>query len=302
MDFLDDIELFQELDRHGSFSAVARLRNRAPSSIARRLDGLEARLGQRLFNRLPLGLHLTQAGKRRLAQARELSVSARAFEQESRSEKDADAPVCGHVCLAAPARLGEVCIEPLVTRFLRAHPGVSMDLHLTDVIQDLDREQIDLAVRIGVRAADHYIARKLAANRRILVAAPDYLKETGRIAAPEDLSRCDGLFGSEQSNWLLRGRKGRKAWARPRRRLGIVSGDVLSRLAAAGLGVALKSEWDVADDLRAGRLLRVLPGWEQADAPDILLLMPSRRLVPRAVRLLSEAIETGLKKTLARKR
>ena len=297
MNLLDDLEVFQELARHGSFSAVARLRSQAPSSIARRLDRLEAHLGRRLFNRVPKGLFLTQAGHRKLAQARELTVSAQAFEQDG--DAGGRGPASGSVSLSAPAKLGEVCIAPLAARFLREHPQVCMDLHLTNAFQDLDLERIDIAVRIGAQAAEHYIMRKIAANRRILVAAPAYLKQAGRIASPEDLNRCDGLLSGQQSGWLLRNRNGRRVFARPRRRMGHFSGDVMAWMAAAGLGVALKSEWEVAGDLRSGRLQRILPGWEQADVPDIVLVTPSRRLVPRAVRLLGEAVETGLGEMLA---
>ena len=294
MDLIGDLELFEALARHGSFSAVARRRGQAVSSISRRLDRLEEELGQRLFNRLPTGLHLTAAGRLKLGEARGLTLAARAFsEKETEGEK-----LSGHVSLAAPTRLGEIGVAPILADFLRAHPAISVELHLSDGFQDLDRDQIDIALRIGGHDAEHHIIRRVARNRRILVAAPGYLDSHAPITAPADLAAHDGLWLGDALRWTLQGPDGAQASVAPRRRVTNLSGDALTRLCIAGLGVALKSVWDVAGEVTAGRLVQVLPGWEQAQSADIRLITPSRRLTPRPVRALMQALETGLREML----
>lgn len=293
MDLLGDLVVFQELARLGSFSAVARSHGHAPSSISRRLDRLEAQLGQRLFNRLPTGLFLTQAGHQKLAEARNLTASAIAFAEDN------NAPLSGHVSLSVPARFGELCVAPILATFLSENPSVSVDLHLTDAIQDLDRDQIDVAIRIGARAADHHVIRKIAANRRILVAARSYLDRVPSITTPSDLVKCDGLFLGTVSKWSLQGPLAAKVTVGPRKRLACLSGDAILCFAKAGLGVALKSEWEVVPFLQSGLLQHVLPKWSQAETTDIMLIMPSRRLTPKPVRALSSALERGLRTRLA---
>ncbi|HMB11874.1 LysR family transcriptional regulator [Saliniramus sp.] len=290
MDLIGDLELFEALARHGSFSAVARRRGQAVSSISRRLDRLEEALGQRLFNRLPTGLHLTTAGRIKLGEARGLTLAARAF-----SEKQTEVErLSGHVGLAAPTRLGEIAVAPILADFLPAHPGISVELHLSDRFQDLDRDQIDIALRIGGHDADHHIPRRVAPNRRILVAAPGYLENHASISAPADLAAHEGLWLGDALRWSLRGPDGEQASVTPRRRVTNLSGDALTRLCIAGLGVALKSSWDVQGEVAAGRLVRVLPDWEQAQSADIRLITPARRLTPRPVRALMQALQQGL--------
>ncbi|HSK39246.1 MAG TPA: LysR family transcriptional regulator [Arenibaculum sp.] len=296
MDLIGDLELMLELATHGSFSTVGRLRGKAPSSIARRLDRLEGLLGERLFNRTPTGLFLTATGERKLAQARDLAASAAAFVGKASS----DGQPSGPITVSAPSRLGAICVAPVVATFLADNPGVVIDLHLTDVVQDLDREKIDLAVRIGGRAPDHHVIRRIAGNRRILVAAPSYLAGRAPITDPCDLDDCDGVLLGSAPSWCLRHPDGRQYAAAPRTRVRCMSGDAVLMMCEAGLGVGLKSSWDVHDAVSEGRLVHVLPGWEQRTPSDITIVMPDRRFVPHAVRAFSKVLEARLRRDLAR--
>lgn len=295
MDLIGDLELMQELAELGSFSAVGRQRSQAASSIARRLDRLEAHVGERLFNRAPTGLFLTAAGARKLVEARDLTAAAAAF-----AERDQEnGQLRGHIVVSAPSRLGEVCIAPIVGSFLQAHPAVSIDLHLTDAVQDLDRGRIDLAIRVGGTSENHHIIRRVANNHRVLVAAPSYLEKRGDVTVVEDLDGCAGLLLGDAPSWRLLGPEGRAYLAKPRARLKCVSGDIIRTMCIAGLGVALKSYWDVRSALAEGALVEILPEWTQANPADVMIVMPDRRLTSSTLRAFRDMLETRLKAILA---
>ena len=159
------------LTEHGSFSKVGRLRGQAPSSIARRLDRLKNYLNKRLFNCAPTGLFLTAEGTRKLIEGRALTTAAASFA----TRDGEDGILRGHLVISAPSRLGETLIAQAVAQFLKTHPDVSIDLHFTDLLQDIERDKIDLSIRIGTQAPDHHFIRRIVENQRVLVAAPAYL-------------------------------------------------------------------------------------------------------------------------------
>lgn len=294
MNLINDLILMQDLAEHGSFSKVGRLRGQAPSSIARRLDRLENHLNERMFNRAPTGLFLTAEGTRKLVEGRALTDAAASF-----VTKDGEGGILsGHLVISAPSRLGERVITQAVTQFLRTHPDASIDLHFTDLVQDLDLDKIDLSVRIGTHASDHHFIRRIVKNQRILVAAPAYLADFDEIIEPTDLDAHSGLFLGHTHSWRLVKTDMSTQTARPKARLRAVAGDVLLTMCKAGLGIALKSSWDVHKDLAAGTITQVLPEWQQADPSDIMIVTPSRRLVSPTVRAFSAMLEDYLKRTL----
>ena len=255
------------------FSKVGRLRGQAPSSIARRLDRLENHLNDRLFNRAPTGLFLTASGTRKLFEGRALTDAAASF-----VNKDGEnGSLSGHLVISAPSRLGETLIAQAVAQFLTTHPNVSIDLHFTDLVQNLERDKIDLSVRVGTQSPDHHFIRRIVENRRILVAAPAYLARFDQVKSVTDLDAHSGLFLGRTLSWKLMKSDMTTHVARPKARLRAVAGDVLLTMCKAGLGIALKSSWDVRRDLAEGEIVQVLPEWQQADPSDIMIVTPSRR-------------------------
>jgi DNA-binding transcriptional LysR family regulator len=294
MDLVGDLELMQELAELGSFSAVGRRRGQAASSVARRLDRLELNLGERLFNRTPTGLFLSATGARKLVEARLLTAAAVAFLERSHP----DGRLGGHLAVTAPSRLGQVCVGPVVADFLAQHPAVSIDLHLTDAVQDLDRDRIDLAVRIGGSTAEHHVIRRIANSLRVLVASPAYIEAQPPFVQVEQLNGCDGLMLGTAETWKLCDRTARTHLVRPRARLRCMAGDTLLAMAERGLGVALKSFWDVREAVAEGRLVQILADWSQADPTDVMIVMPDRRLLSPTLKAFSKSLESGLKRLL----
>ncbi len=295
MDLIGDLILMQELAEHGSFSKVGRLRGQAPSSIARRLDRLENHLNDRLFNRAPTGLFLTASGTRKLFEGRALTDAAASF-----VNKDGEnGSLSGHLVISAPSRLGETLIAQAVAQFLTTHPNVSIDLHFTDLVQNLERDKIDLSVCVGTQSPDHHFIRRIVENRRILVAAPAYLARFDQVKSVTDLDAHSGLFLGRTLSWKLMKSDMTTHVARPKARLRAVAGDVLLTMCKAGLGIALKSSWDVRRDLAEGEIVQVLPEWQQADPSDIMIVTPSRRLVSPTIKAFSRMLDDYLKRTLS---
>ena len=280
MDLISDLILMQELAEHGSFSKVGRRRGQAPSSIARRIDGLEVHLKARLFNRAPSGLSLTAFGSQKLIEARSVIEAA----DKLTSRDGENGVLTGHIVVSAPSRLGETLVTPVVAQFLKTHPDASADLHFTDSIQNLEQDKVDLSVRVGTQSPDHHYIRRIVANKRILVASQTYLASRAPIKSVTDLDEHDGLLLGRTSTWSLIHQDGTPHVVFPKQRLRAITGDVLLSMCKANLGIALKSTWDVRRDLENGKVVRVLPKWHQAHSSDIMLVTPSKKLVsPTAI-------------------
>lgn len=197
----------------------------------------------------------------------------------------------GVIHVSAPADTTYVVLAPVVVAVSAAHPKVQVVLHSSDAVQPLHREAIDMAIRYGPLQDSGLSARKLAEWPAVLVAAPAYLEQRGRPRSPAELAahRCVTLQISSVavSEWTLFGDAGAESVAL--RSPLCADGYMARRWAIEGQGIALKSLFDVIDDLQAGRLLRVLPTWATAPMP-IHLLFPSRRYLPARVRALSDAV------------
>ena len=169
---------------------------------------------------------------------------------------------------------------------MRRHPQLRLSVDLSDQMHDLVTSGFDLALRIGALEDSSLVARKLAANRRVLCASPDYLRRRGSPTKPEDLAAHDCLIlvGSQgrADVWRMKDRRGREVAIRVDGSLESSQGEVLRDAAVAGMGIAIHSTWHVADDLRAGRLQAVLPDCKLPET-GIHAVMPQRRLVPARV-------------------
>jgi DNA-binding transcriptional LysR family regulator len=190
--------------------------------------------------------------------------------------------------------LGRAHVSPVCRDLVRAHPKISAELILTDRFVELIDERMDVVVRIGVLRDSDLVMRKLADNYRIIVAAPDYLESRGTPSVPEDLLSHECLlYRSAEPPWRLVGPTGKAVELKVASRLRCNNGDVAHDWALAGSGLIMKSWVDVARDVQAGRLVRVLPGWRSEPTP-ICALFPSNRRLPFRVRLFLDAMAERL--------
>jgi len=284
MDRIDDIALFLRVLDLGSISAAARSLDLSVAVASQRLKRLERELGVRLLHRTTRQLHPTPEGMLLAEQGRELVEDLEALTGGLRK---AASGVAGTLRVTMSSTFGRLYISPLLPEFLSLHPEVRVSVDLNDLKVDLISAGLDLAIRIGALDDSSLVARKLASNRRVLCASPDYLRRYGAPASPADLEHreCLLLVGSQgrQDTWRLGDGRGGEMAVRVRGRIESNQGDLLRDAALAGLGIGLHSLWHVSEDLHAGRLQVVLPDWPLAET-GIHALMPQRRLVPPRVR------------------
>ena len=277
MDRLDELAIFVRIVDEGSLvRAAARLR-RSPPAVTRALAALEDRVGQRLIDRTTRRLAATEAGRALYEKARTLVAA-----YDVATTAAAGTPVQGLLRVTAPVHFGRRHMAPIVSRFLDAYDGVEIELLLNDRNIDLIEEGIDVALRIGPLADSSLLARPVGQVRRLWVASPAYLARRGTPRRPADLSGHEALLGTSRGTmeWAFAGtRRGA-----PARLAGRLRGDdVETRLRAAreGRGIGYLLSYQAADDLAAGRLVRLLRDWEQPPLPVHLLSKGRAHRAPR---------------------
>lgn len=269
---LAEYEIFVRALEEGSLSAAARRLDLSPAVASRRLARLEDRLGVRLIERTSRRLAPTEAGRLVYDRAAQLLEGVEDLEAMA-SRRTAQAR--GLLRVSAPTSFGRRRLAPLLQPFLEAQPRLTLELNLTDAFVDLMAEDVDVAVRIGAFDADNPLMHRLAPNRRVLCAAPAYLAAHGAPDSLDDLRRHAHLAAENQSTWRLEGPEG-PAVFRARSRVRTNSSEVARELALAGGGIALRSTWDVGDELRDGRLRVVLPQYSGASDVAIFALTAGR--------------------------
>ena len=256
---LEALSTFLAVAAERSFTAVARSQGVAVSSVTRRIDALEQDLGVQLFHRSPRRLILTDAGEHFLSRAQIIV-------EDLRDAKDSvsalNAEPRGLLTVTAPAMFGRRHVVPAVVEFIRRHPAIEVDLHLSDAVVDLASQRVDVAIRIGVLPDSDLLASQLAPFRRLVCASPDYLAQFERPATPEGLLQhnCMTVASSPAPSgwWCFDGvNRGLPLPVRG----GFRSDDTgaLLEAALAGLGVVHLASWLVSDMIRSGRLVCLFP-------------------------------------------
>lgn len=261
MDRFRNLEVFAKTAERLNFAAAARELKLTRAMVSKHIADLEARVGTRLFQRTTRRVSLTEAGRMLAARA---GAVIDALQETEDAVRELHTVLTGRLRVNAPVSFGAKHLTPLVARFLGHHPGVSIDLTLNDRAVDLIEEGYDIVIRIGVLTDSSLIARRLAPARLAIVASPDYLKRWGVPKTPADLKRhnCLGYtYWSLRDEWLLTGPAGKAERVRVKGSLSANNGDALRRAALDGVGLILQPTFSIADDLRTGRLVRVLAAY-----------------------------------------
>lgn len=277
MDRLDELAIFVRIVDEGSLvRAAARLR-RSPPAVTRALAALERRIGQRLVDRTTRRLAATEAGRVLYDKARVLVA-----DYDAATAAAPGMPVHGLLRITAPVQFGRRHMAPIVGRFLDAHEGVEIELVLNDRNIDLIEEGIDIALRIGPLADSSLLARPVGQVRRLWVASPGYLARRGTPRTPADLAGHEALLGTLRGNseWAFAGGR-RGAPARLAGRLRVDDVETRLRAAREGRGIAQLLSYQAADDLAAGRLVRLLRAWERPPLPVQLLTKGRAHRAPK---------------------
>lgn len=276
-----DLEIFARVVSAGSMSAAGRELGLSPAVVSKRLRRLEDRLGSRLLQRTTRQIALTEAGQG--FYERVVAILAGVEEAEAFVSRRS-AMARGTLKISAPTSFGRMHIAPHLGPFMKANADLSVNLLLSDDLVDIVGEGFDLAIRIAELADSSLVARKLAPVRRVLCATPDYLANHGVPDRLEALEDHNCLTHQTSETWRLDGPDGVIAF-RPNGNLTTNSSEVIREAVLGGLGIALRSTWDVGADLAAGRLAQVLPEFEGTTSTGIYAIYPSRQFLPVKVRL-----------------
>ncbi len=281
MDHLAAMTTFVRVVQAGSLSAAARSIPASLTAVSRQIAALEAHYGTALLLRTTRQMTLTDAGRLLYDRAKAVIAELRDVERALSSRKSQPS---GRLRVSAPSLMGRLLIAPLLPDFLRLHPAVSVDLLLLDRPVNLVEEDIHAALRIGRLPDSQLIARKLAELTMIVCAAPSYLQRRGTPSSPADLIKHDCLLFSDVAGageWRFRMPDGTSSTMRLEARLWINSLDALVAAAKQGAGLVRVPSWQIADDMAAGRLIRVLPDYEVPASAVHLVTPPARLGSPR---------------------
>ncbi|MEI5687386.1 LysR family transcriptional regulator [Sphingomonas kyungheensis] len=279
MGFDPDYALFVAIADAGSLSAAARSLGSSPAMVSKRLQRLEHRLGVTLVQRTTRRLVLTEAGSRFRDDLR--AILDTLGTAEARVTGGQGAPV-GRLHVSAPTSFGRLHVAPYLGRFLARHPRIDLAFDLSDAYVDLLTARVDCAIRIARDIPPPLVGHRLAPSRRILCAAPGYLAEHGTPATIESLDAHRLIAADGQMPWQL-ATAGRAVTIERPSHVRTNSSEMVRELAVAGVGVALRSWWDIGAAIRSGELVRVLPDWHGSAAVAIHAVHLRRPATPAAV-------------------
>lgn len=270
-----DMQFFSTLVRCGSLAAAAVELGVSPPAVSKRLAGLEQRLEAPLLARTTRRISLTPEGEAYLRAGRRILEEIESVERDLRG---AQADPSGLLRVNATLGFGRSHVAPAITGFVRRHPRVEVQLQLTVSPPPLTQDAFDVSVQFGEPPDARVIARRLAANRRLLCASPSYLQARGTPRHPTELASHAfiAIRQDDSAQGVLSLRQGRRLESvRVSPVLATNDGEIAVQWALAGLGVVLRAEWDVARYLRTGRLRQVLEDWDAPPA-DIHAVYPAR--------------------------
>ena len=285
---LDNVLIFAKVAQYESISRAARALSMPISTVSRRLSVLEAQLGVALLRRTTRRVTLTPQGRDYFNECQEpLSLLKEAERVLTQSQKQPE----GLLRITVPVVLSHDSFLQFLSGFLHAHPGVRIDLHITNTFLDIVAENIDVAVRFGDLPDSSVVARRIGENVRYVVAAPSYLKGRELLREPADLERHDCVMLAAKNNearWdLVSGR--RKARVHVSGPVATRDFNTVSTFVLRGHGIGLAPSIHCEEHIARGRLVRLLPKWTSPPIP-VFAVYQSRKYLPLRLSKFLEAL------------
>ena len=284
------LRLFVRITELGGISAAARDLSLSPASASARLNKLEEQLGARLFNRTTRAVSLTTNGEDFLPHVKEaleaLDTGADALVGRLQAPR-------GLLRMTMPGSFGRMYIVPRLAEFRARYPDVELDLRLSDEVLDVVEGAYDLIIRNAPLKDSNFVARRLATDRRILVASPDYVARHGAPAEIADLREHDCVGFQHRSTWEFQNGV----------TIGIEcpvvlnEGEAMRQFIESGGGIGIKSLWNAASSLRSGALIEVLAGQPLVTRSAIWMVYPSGRMISQKVRAMVAFLEDAFSPT-----
>lgn len=277
--------VFASVVEYRSFSGAATALGVSKATVSKAITRLEGRLGTTLFHRTSRRLTLTESGRALSEHAQRILAEGQVAEEAARESASAPA---GLVRVAAPLTFGAIHLAPVIAKFLAAHPGIKIDLRLSDARVDIVAEGFDVALRIADLPDSSLRARRLGAVPGYVIGAPAYFETHGRPRHPADLAThaCFAYTNTVNPDvWRFRRAGGEEAVVRIDGPLMTDNGDAMLPALRAGLGIARLPEFLVGEDIRAGVLVPILEEWSVSPV-GLHLLTPPGTLRPARVEAL----------------
>jgi len=299
MNLLKDMELFVRIVHCDGLAAAGRELGITPSSVTMRIKNLEEHYNVKLLARTTRSINLTGAGHEFYQDSLRMLEDIDSVEHRLKASQET---ISGPLRITATSDLGRQHIVPLLNNFVKEHPDVTPFINLSDSVTDLTENNIDIAIRYGTPPDSQLITQKVISNHRVLCASPDYLERNGIPKAYSDLKDHSCLtmvhFRTPMSKWYFDTPQGEKSIVIiPARSCD--DGAQVRQWAVDGAGIALKSYWDVADDLSANRLVTILdefsPDYRSKKIPvgaDLLIAYQDRKYVPLRTREFIRRVKT----------
>jgi DNA-binding transcriptional LysR family regulator len=256
----------------------------SPAVISKRISQLEDRLGARLFQRTTRHLTLTETGAgyfKRVVDILSLCEEAEDFVSRRNTKPR------GALKVTMPTTFARLHVAPYLGAFLKRYPDIELDVQLTDNFIDIIRDGFDLAIRIGELEDSSLVARKIAPDNRFICASPTYLEKHGVPTSLSDLDEHNCLSAGAQDLWRLEGPEGQRQ-IRTNGNIRSNSGELIREALRGGLGLGLRSTWDVGPELKSGELRVVLPQYRGSSNVAIYAVYPCREFMPAKVNVLIE--------------
>jgi DNA-binding transcriptional LysR family regulator len=303
LEHLTSLALFARVVQLHSFTAAAEQSGLAKSAVSKRITQLEKHLGVQLLRRTTRKLALTEEGLRFYEHCAKVLQAA---ERAQESVAAANTAMRGPLRVSGPVTFSQMHLAPAIAEFLKLHPEIELTLSLDDRLVDVVEGGFDVVIRISRLKDASFVVRKLATDRLVVCASPEYLDRMGRPSSPEELVRHNCLhYGLVplSGEWRFRGQEGPMAIP-VRSNFTATDGTVLRQVALAGLGLAVLPSFMVAPDVAAGRLELVLEGHRRAEiglyavtAQGRQLPMRTRAFVEFLVRRFANVRWEGAKKS-----
>lgn len=259
-----DLQVLIAVVNSGSFSAAAETLGQTPAFVTKRIQQMESLLDAKLVNRSSRGMALTESGQTVYIHALEIMKCLQKLVDDVTQVKERPT---GMIRIGSSFGFGRAYIAPAIMEIMESYPELQINFELFDRQIDLNRDNVDLDIRINDDIPDNYIAKLLAKNQRILCASPEYIQQRGMPETLADLQHHDCLVTKERDQtsgiWELENRQGKKS-VKISGHLSSNSGEIVLHWALNGKGIMLRSEWDVLPFLRDGALVRVLPEYAQS--------------------------------------
>ena len=284
MTAISDLDIFARVARTGNMSAAGREMGLSPAVVSKRISQLEERIGTRLFQRTTRHLTLTETGAgyfKRVVDILSLCEEAEDFVSRRNTKHR------GQLKITAPTAFTRLHVAPYLDTFFVRYPAIELEFNLTDDFVDIIREGFDVAIRIGELEDSSLVARKLAPDNRMLCAAPSYLDKFGAPEKIADLDSHNCISAGAQDVWRIEGPEGNRH-VRTNGNIRSNSGEVIREALISGLGLGLRSTWEVGKEIKSGVLKVVMPQYRGSSNLAVYAVYPSRDFMPARVNVFIE--------------